>query len=314
MIKTSAEQTLSLSGNAINAKETPIMVKGNNWNYIGYLPGINFTVTEALAGYDAQKGDIVKSQNQFSMYSGTRWIGNLTYLEANKGYMLFRKEAEDVSFIYPSTSGSLSNTRSKARTRSLEEMPKAYLNNNYAENMNIIATGTDIEPTDRVLAYVNGELRGIGENVTTATKDMQFITVAGSETGDVVTFSLERNGKIIARANNAVNYQSNTVQGTTELPIILDFSTVEGNVSFYPNPFVEKLNIRITAEEDGELQLAVYDISGRILMNRTETVYKGLHITEWNGKTAEGNECETGIYLIHVTVDGKTTILKVEKK
>ena len=66
MIKTSAEQTLSLSGNAINAKETPIMVKGNNWNYIGYLPGINFTVTEALAGYDAQKGDIVKSQNQFS--------------------------------------------------------------------------------------------------------------------------------------------------------------------------------------------------------------------------------------------------------
>ncbi|WP_455586538.1 LamG-like jellyroll fold domain-containing protein [Bacteroides sp.] len=314
MIKASAEQTLSLSGNAINAKETLITVKGKNWNYIGYLPSINFTVTEALAGYDAKKGDIVKSQNQFSMYSGTRWIGNLTYMEANKGYMLFRNEEKDASFIYPSTSGSLSNTRGKARTRSAENAPEAYLNSNYAENMNIVAAGTDIEPTDRILAYVNGELRGVGENVATATGDMQFITVAGSEAGNTVTFSLERNGKVIARANNAVSYRSNTVQGTMEQPIMLDFSTLEGNVSFYPNPFVDKLNIRITAENDGELKLAVYDITGRILLQRAETVYKGLHTTEWDGKTAEGSECEAGIYLIHVTVDGKTTILKVEKK
>lgn len=315
MVKATAGQTLSVSGTAVNSKETPIAVKGNNWNYIGYLPGINFTVTEALAGYDAKKGDIVKSQNQFSMYSGTRWIGNLTYMESNKGYMLFRNDATDANLIYPSTSGSLSNTRAQVRTRSAEEAPATYLNSNYAENMSIIASGTGIEPTDRVLAYVNGELRGIGENVAATSDDeMQFITVAGSEAGNIVTFSLERNGKIIARANNAVSYQSNTVQGTTEKPIVLDFSTPESNVTFYPTPFVDKLNIRVTAENDGELKLAVYDIAGRMLVQRTESVHKGLHITEWDGNTAAGSECEAGFYLVHVTVDGNTTILKVEKK
>ncbi len=314
MVKTTAAHTLSVSGNAIPTKETPITIKGNNWNYISYLPGINFTVTEALAGYDAKKGDIVKSQNQFSMYSGTRWIGNLTYMEANKGYMLLRKDATDTSFIYPSTSGSLSNAPAKARTRSADAEPEIYLNGDHAENMNIIAIGTGILPADRILAYVNGELRGVGQNVTTATGDMQFITVAGSETGSAITFSLERDGKIIARANNAVNYRSNAVQGTTDVPFVLDFSAVESNVTFYPSPFTDKLNIHVTAEEDGDLQLDVYDVTGRILMKRTEKVYRGLHTTRWDGKNAQGTECETGIYLIHVTVDGKTTIIKVEKK
>lgn len=314
MVKTTAAQTLSVSGNAIPAKETPITVKGNKWNYIGYLPGINFTVTEALAGYDAKEGDIVKSQNQFSMYSGTRWIGNLTYMEANKGYMLLRKDATDTSFIYPSTSGSLSNTSAKARTRSADAEPENYLNGDHAENMNIIAVGTGILPTDRILAYVNGELRGVGQNVTTATGDMQFITVAGSESGNAVTFSLERDGKIIARANNAVNYRSNTVQGTTDVPFVLDFSAVKGNVTFYPSPFTDKLNIHVTVGEDGDMQLDVYDVTGRILMKRTEKVHRGLHTTGWDGKNAQGTECETGIYLIHVTVDGKTTIIKIEKK
>lgn len=315
MMKATAGQTLSISGTAVNAKETPITVKGNSWNYIGYLPGTNFTVTEALAGYDAKKGDIVKSQNQFSMYSGTRWIGSLNYMEANKGYMLFRNDATDAILTYPSTSGSLSNTRAQAHTRSvMSSTPETYLNSNYAENMSIIATGANIEPTDRVLAYVNGELRGIGENVATATADMQFISIAGSDASNIVTFSLERNGKVIARANNAISYQSNTVQGTMDKPMVLDFSNLESNVTFYPTPFVEKLNIHVTAENDGELKLAVYDISGKLLMQRTETVYKGLHITEWDGKTAAGSECEAGFYLVHVDVDGKTTILKVEKK
>lgn len=314
MLKATTGQNLSISGNAINTKENPITVKGNAWNYIGYLPGINFTVTEALAGYDAGKGDIVKSQNQFSMYSGTRWIGNLTYMETGKGYMLFRNEKTDTKFIYPSSNGSLSNIRTQAHTRSAEETPETCPGNSYAENMSIIATGNGIEQTDRVVAYVNGEWRGTGENVATATGPMQFITVAGSEAGNAITFGLERDGKIIARANNAIDYCSNTVQGSTEQPFVLDFSAVEGNISFYPTPFAEKLNIRVTAENDGELKLVIYDIAGRMLMKRTEPVHKGLYFTEWNGRTAEGSECEAGIYLIHATVDGKTTILKVEKK
>src|SRR3546814_10300493 len=69
------------------------------------------TVQEALAGYEASDEDVIKSQTGFAMYdSQTGWVGNLSYLEPGKGYMLFRKAGSDVSFFYPVQGGTLSES------------------------------------------------------------------------------------------------------------------------------------------------------------------------------------------------------------
>lgn len=311
MINSSKEQVLSVNGTVVNAKETPITVKGNKWNYISYVPNENFTVKEALAGYDVRKGDIIKSQSQFAVYSGNSWIGNLTYMEANKGYMLLRNADGDVTFTYPTTKGSLSNAQLR-RTRSLTD-GMAYINNAYAENMSMITIADGLEEGDRILAYVDGELRGISENVMVNGTDMKFISVTGSGNDKVVTFEQERNGKTIARSSTVATYKTNTVRGTLDKPFVLNFTGGDSNSFVYPNPFVTNLNICVNTDEESEVGITIYDILGRIILKRNNKA-NGLYHEIWNGRTASGEECTSGIYLIHVMVNGKETVHKVEKK
>ena len=312
MINSSKDQVLSVNGTAVNAKETPITVKGNKWNYISYVPNENFTVKEALAGYDVRKGDIIKSQSQFAVYSGNGWIGNLTYMEANKGYMLLRNADGDVTFTYPTTRGSLSNTRLQGRTRSLTD-ETTYINNAYAENMNVIAIADGVEKDDRILAYVDGELRGISENVMVNGTDMKFISVTGNGNDKVVTFEQERDGKVIARSNTVAVYKTNAIQGTLDKPFVLSFAGGDSNSFVYPNPFVTNLNICVNTNEESEVGIMIYDILGRVILKQNNKV-SGLYHEIWNGRTASGEECTSGIYLIHVIVNGKETVHKVEKR
>src|SRR3546814_16746292 len=102
MLRSTTAQQLSIAGIPPDIATTPIPVEGGQWNYISYLPPTNMTVQEALAGYEASDEDVIKSQTGFAMYdSQTGWVGNLSYLEPGKGYMLFRKAGRDVSFFSP---------------------------------------------------------------------------------------------------------------------------------------------------------------------------------------------------------------------
>ncbi|MBQ2591031.1 MAG: LamG domain-containing protein, partial [Paludibacteraceae bacterium] len=74
-MKVAQAHKLTVSGSPVDVAKTKITVNGNAWNYIGYLPSVNHTVKEALAGYDAQPGDVVKSQTGFAMYSKNEWVG-----------------------------------------------------------------------------------------------------------------------------------------------------------------------------------------------------------------------------------------------
>ena len=108
-LKATYAQSLTVNGIPVNVTTTPIPLKGARWNYISYLPQVNSTIKEALAGYKAADGDVIKSQTGFAMYSAQNgWIGSLNYLEPGKGYMLYRKRATDTAFYYPLIIGSLS--------------------------------------------------------------------------------------------------------------------------------------------------------------------------------------------------------------
>ncbi len=308
LLYTGNAQTLSTFGYEVDETATPVQVRGGRWNYIGYLPSVNMTVKEALAGYEASVNDVVKSQNQFAMYSGKTWIGNLTYMEPGKGYMLMRNGEGDVQFNYPSVDGALSDVMKSRAVKS-----DSYLNTAYADNMTIVATAEGAESGDRILAYVNGELRGVAESVETTDGSLLFVNIAGEEAG-MVTFALERDGEIVARSSNNIGYAANEVEGTLDAPFVIDFGGQERAVVVYPTPFVTELNIDVRAEAGEDVDVRIFNSAGQAVHAQQATAdVTGTMRFVWDGTSTAGSVCAAGIYLVQVTVDGEVETLKVEK-
>lgn len=258
-VRSPKAQTLGLTGEAIHPLETTLTV-GPGWNYISYLPMVNMSVTDALKGYKAENGDVIKSQDAFATYSTTNgWEGDLTTMTAGRGYMLKRgTNASQVSFTYPVESFG-SSVKAAAPAKSYR----------YADNMNIIGEveGINVEDGDSLVAYVNGEIRGASR---LERNHKVFLTIQGDEDAKVAMV-LVRDGEIIATASNMIVYQSNNVLGTSDAPTAITFVTddsrLDGNVG----------NVK-----------AIYGING-IKMNtrRLNNIPSGTYIiySEKNGNT-----------------------------
>jgi hypothetical protein len=325
MLKAAIAQTLSTSGTMLDLKKTPITVRGGRWNYISYLPQVNVTVTEALAGYEASDEDVIKSQTGFAIYDTRNgWVGNLTYLEPGKGYMLYRKGTADTKFTYPVISGSLTLHREAGNMmgESLRLNPyQLPVDNNFtfADNMTVIAAAGKeftLLPGDKILAYAGAELRGESrtiENPATGENAM-FFNVSGKD-NQLIHFAVERNGKLVAQTDPVMSYMSNSMIGTLQKPFMLHFGKSSIETGIFPNPFREEVTIRATLS-DGmhEVQMSVYDVNGKLVaIYPKETTDGKYYEVKWNGRTGNGVKCGAGIYFIHIVADGRSHVYKVIK-
>ena len=311
-LRSSSAQVLSVSGTVISPDTVPIAVRGGRWNYIGYLPDANYTVTEALAGYEAREGDIIKSQGSFAVYSDNGWIGNLTYLEANRGYMLYRNagQGDDVQFTYPVTQGTLGS-----RTKRTAASDATYVNTAYAGNMGIVAAVRGAEDADRIVARVDGELRGVAAFVPGGASGWHFLTVAGDEADRTVTFELERDGEVVARASRQAVFHRDAVLGSLDEPYVIDFRGAAVQADVYPSPFTDRLHVQVDVPADGiRVSITVYGMTGQAVARHTDTAQAGLYRWQWDGCTAAGASCPAGTYLVRIDLGGDTFTHKVEKK
>ncbi|MCX6639535.1 MAG: T9SS type A sorting domain-containing protein [bacterium] len=82
-------------------------------------------------------------------------------------------------------------------------------------------------------------------------------------------------------------------------------------VNAYPNPFNPVTTIHFDLPESGQVQLAVYDISGRLIENLVDSQFQaGLHQVSF-----DGSKLTSGIYLYRLStgdysVEGKMTLMK----
>ncbi|MBN1462146.1 MAG: T9SS type A sorting domain-containing protein [Paludibacteraceae bacterium] len=303
MLHASNIQKLSTSGTAVPIKNTAIAIKGNQWNAIGYLPSTSNTVKEALAGYDAKNGDVIKSQSAFAMYYNNEWIGSLEFMEPNKGYMLKRTAQDNVQFYYPATGGSL-NSR-KAR------MPHvSYCNRNYAKNMNMVATCNNMQQGDTIQAYVNGELRGVGQYAFVNNNAVNFISISGEGTNDIVSFDLKRNGEVIGTSSTIINYRSDAIQGSVTEPFVLDFSLQKDNVTVYPSPFEKQFMVAINTNEAASIEITIFDMNGhKIYSMEPQQKQAGVYQI-----TVDGSTYISGVYLLNIRINNNLSVYKIQKK
>lgn len=303
MLYTSNEQTLSVDGVLADPTEHPLTLKAGMWNYIGFLPNMNLPVKTALAGYEAKDGDVVKSIDKFAMYSGNNWIGSLEYMEPTAGYMLLNNDQTDKTLVYPTTLTTVS------------QMPAVLPSGSYSLNMSVIAVGELIAEGDMLYAEVDDEERGVAVPVH-ATRDgaLQFISVAGDEAGETVTFRLVKADGSEYTSVNRLPYKANAVVGTPDEPYLLHFVKAEededGQMTLSPNPADDFVTVSVTLAEAVPVTISIFDVSGRVLYTSDkEATDAGVYSLDVNVSTFP-----EGSYLVEVHAGNEVYVGKLIKK
>ena len=283
------------------------------WNGIGFTPIVNLPISEALADYydEAADGDIIKSQNEFAIFSddgaGHRlWRGNLSYLKAGEGYMMKRTAATPASFTYPvlQTNGSyaLASPQQMRGTETGETF-----RNPYASSMTMVAqvTGIDLEPGDRLAAYAGSELRGIAA----AAPDGRFYLSIGGDMAEALRMELLRGETTVAQTASPVGYTVNAVSGTYLAPTQINFASAAG-CKAGPNPFDKFIDFSAAAPAGTEVTFAVYSLGGTLVHRYQATADAPLTNYRWMGAAALAE----GVYIATITYNGESHSFKLIKQ
>lgn len=317
LVHSSQPQSLHISGPAVDPTSHKLTIRGAKeddtprWNYISYLPSDNFTLKEALAGYDAKEGDIVKSQTQMAMYSGNLgWIGSLTYMENGKGYMLQRQSQDDAQLQYPSKTSVGRKAKAAMAAAKNADGTNAYFP--YSANMTAVVEveGVELQQGDRLVSYVGGEPRGYAEGITLPDGRTIFMLAVGGDKPEAVDVTIERGGDIIAKAPSVISYAANSNVGTINEPMHISFLGTDGGLYVYPSPFHSQLKIRAMVDRDAYADVYVTDMSGKRVVAWSDCNAGGNVDITWN----VGNTVPSGVYIVSIAVDGNVYSMKAIKK
>ena len=84
------------------------------------------------------------------------------------------------------------------------------------------------------------------------------------------------------------------------------------NASIYPNPFVDKISLRVASlDESSPLEYTLFDILGRSIIGNSLTMAEGIDTYEL---ALNGNHLSIGVYILKVIQNGKEQSFKLIKK
>ncbi|HEY7471337.1 MAG TPA: T9SS type A sorting domain-containing protein [Gemmatimonadota bacterium] len=108
-----------------------------------------------------------------------------------------------------------------------------------------------------------------------------------------------------------------------DLPDLLDFPAApeppgpsDANVVLqnYPNPFVTETTIQYSIVEEGDVSLNVFDALGQLVATlATGHREPATYTVAWNGRSANGREVPTGIYVIRLTTPQGSSAVRALK-
>ncbi|WP_114752467.1 LamG-like jellyroll fold domain-containing protein [Pleomorphovibrio marinus] len=298
------EQSLHLRGRPVDLSEWQFVIQPN-WNWLPFPMGQNIPVRDALATFQPKEGDLIKSQNQFSIYDARNgWSGNLTFLRAGRGYML--RASDGQRFSYPSIfQGNLrttANTQAE-RDEDYEEqiIPAALLQ--LPETMNAIVQLP--EPYQTVLVYdLNGLLKGQSRQMEVAGQKLCFLTIYGDQK-EPLTFYMSK-GIEERMSSTSFDFEGNTLMGTLRQPVVLQLA--EDLLQVLPNPFDHSFELKFGAQEAQNVQVELYAVDGRKLQEELVQAQPGPNRVLFQPSLA------SGVYFLRLQVDGKILHKKIIRK
>jgi hypothetical protein len=243
-LKVNDPTSLILQGSVCSVTETTIDLQ-KGWNWIGYLPVVEFASKEALSNLSAESGEVIKNQTDFAVFDGQKWVGTLTRLKPGEGYMYHAASAKSLTYS-PVRAVQVENPELRAS----ENITWEFNNHRYRDNMNIIARlyVNDQTPESGIFtvgAFQGEECRGIAQSVD----GKLFITVHGETPDENITFRAIENASQQTYNINETLLFADTIKGDLNQPFRLNITGTNipdvavPSFTVYPNPVRNKLYI-----------------------------------------------------------------------
>ncbi|MFA9212672.1 MAG: T9SS type A sorting domain-containing protein, partial [Candidatus Methylacidiphilales bacterium] len=326
-LRSSVVDTLAITGVEIDPTTRPIRID-SGWNWLGFVSQRNLSISEAFSSLTATSGDLIKSQNQFALYDvNIGWVGSLTALIPNKGYM-YRAGAAG-NFAYPKSAMFGKNT---IDINTYNSNYFKFDATKFEKNMSAVI---DAGVCNNALsngrlslgAYSNGELRGVTKVSTLDNgKNIYFLNISSNTDNENISFKLldELNGKTYELLGD-INFNANKLVGSIPSPFALktsgsfncnDFNTSLSNglnVFVYPNPFSSNIVLNIQGINASKVQVQIVDITGKAVDNFEQLTLGNNAINiDWN-PSDRGITLKQGAYFIEVLAGDQVVRAKVLK-
>lgn len=80
----------------------------------------------------------------------------------------------------------------------------------------------------------------------------------------------------------------------------------------YPNPFNPSTTIKFEMQQKQHVKLEIFDITGKLIRKLIDNeMNAGLHELSWNGKDADGNQVNSGMYFYSLKSGSKISTKKM---
>ena len=236
MINVAEKDTICIKGMPYVSGDFPITIK-QGWNWVGYVPSTGMSVTQALNGLTPLNGDIIKSQTLFAQYiAGVGWVGNLSFLEPLKGYLM--KISNAGTLVYPTgatngpngTNGPNNDVEISPKALAAQAAQEATMTfdfTKYQLTMNLIGkvNGMTIDDDDELRAYIDGQLVGINKSISYSNNRLFFQTIYFQDESNITFKLYKADRKKEYNLNRTIPFVAETLAGLAENPIIFDLET-----------------------------------------------------------------------------------------
>ena len=305
MINVSKADTIEIYGQIPERTETK--VDGNNkWTWAGNSDLIGSSLKTKLADLNAENGDIIKSQKDFSVFDdvASDWVGTLGYLEPGDGYKIKMKVPGTI----------VSNVKfKKSPDWNLDYTDLEY---NTSITCELINGSNSIFQSHYLLgAFINDTCIGISQPLYNKDSDkfIMYLSAFGDNAsqGKNIVFKLYDTdlGREIMVSYDPLKFQGDQITGTMNKTYEIEVPTLgvqallkQGiRMSCYPNPFNTSFSIQLTLEEQASTDVWLIDVFGR----RVKNIQSGNLARGINELNVSSEDLAKGIYYCVATINGQ---------
>ena len=280
-LKVTENSSPTWSGNGCKPETTAVNLH-KGWNWIGYVPISSNDLSAALSDFTPSENDIIKSMDDFAIFTGGQWKGTLTKLKPGGGYMYYAVNSATFTYsierVYPIGNNLLPLVSSIC--------PWTYDINNYPDNTTLIGqvynNGESIlEGVYTVGAFCGNECRGVGRYVD----NKLFLAIHGTITdNEKITFkayenatgeeydvieSVSFNGQQEGKFNSPFALHVSGVTGIEEVP--------SEKFSIYPRPLRSRLYVSGNTEKIKAIR--ILSSSGNVSLSNTGYSDEGIDVS-----------------------------------
>ena len=271
-------------GIAYQPENTPLSLH-KGWNWIGYVPVGEKSLSDALSKLSPSENDVIKTLDEFAIYNGGLWRGTLTSMKPGEGYMYYTEDTKQL--VYPVTRVFAIDNNTMVKQAIIEEvLPWPYDKHACRDNMTMIAelntkAGKALEGIYTVGAFSDDECRGIGIYID----GLLYMTIHGKLTNNEhVSFKAYENAtsKVFAITENLLfdDMHIGTVSEPFQLHIesgtgIQDVSTISFNI--YPNPVRSTMYISGDINEIKDVK--ILSTNGKIVVSTDHYTEAGINVS-----------------------------------